>query len=140
MSVEQNKEVERRVIEEVFNKRSLAITPELIANEYVYHGPGGMELKGPEGFRQLVSMNVEAFPDLLLTIEDMVGEGDKVVVRFVGHGTHKGELMGMPPTGKQVMGTGIVIARLSGGKAVEAWENYDQLSMLQQLGLFPRQP
>jgi predicted ester cyclase len=78
-----------------------------------------------------------AFPDLELTIEDQVAEGDEVVTRFTARGTHRGELMGIPPTGRKVVVTGISIDRLVNGKTVESWTNYDVLSMMQQLGIIP---
>ena len=140
MSVEDNKAIERRVIEEVFNQGKLEIIPELLSQDYVYHGPGGMEFKGPEGFTQFVSMFRNAFPDINLKIQDMVAEGNKVLTRFTGSGTHQGELMGIPPTGKQVATSGMVVVCVENGKCVEAWENFDQLLMLQQLGAIPPNP
>ena len=78
-----------------------------------------------------------AFPDMQATIEDMIAEGDKVAVRYTGTGTHKGELMGIPATGKQIAVTGIEIIRIAGGKMVERWEAFDNLSFMQQLGVIP---
>jgi len=137
MSVEQNKAKQGRVWGEVFNKGNLAIIPELFAPNYIYHGPMGMEAKGPEGFKQMVTMYRTAFPDLHVTIEDMVAEGDKVVSRFTLRGTHKGEYMGIAPTGKKVTITGILITRWVGGKEVEASGVADTLTMMQQLGVVP---
>jgi predicted ester cyclase len=79
-------------------------------------------------------MSFTAFPDLHFTLEDRIAEGDKVVSRWTFHGTHKGELQGMPPSGKQVTMTGISIDRLAWGKVVESWDNPDQLGLLQQIG------
>jgi steroid delta-isomerase-like uncharacterized protein len=137
MTTEENKAKQRRIWEEVFNKGDLSAVGELMANDYVYHGPMGMEYKGPEGFRQMVTMMRAAFPDLHITIEDMVAEGDKVVSYYTMTGTHKGEYMGIAPTGKQVTMTGIVIVRWVGGKEVEAGGVGDILSMMQQLGIVP---
>jgi predicted ester cyclase len=78
-----------------------------------------------------------AFPNIHVTIEDQIAEGDKVVTRWTGHGTHQGELMGIPPTNKAVTVTGIAIDRIVAGKIVEHWENFDQLGMLVQLGVVP---
>ena len=78
-----------------------------------------------------------AFPDLQFTIEDMVAEGDFVVVRHTTRGTHQGNFRGIPPTGKQVSGTGMFIDRIVNGKAVEQWINGDDLGLLQQLGVVP---
>ena len=137
MSTEENKANVRRVIEEVFNKGNLAAADELVATNYIYHGPIGMEFKGPEGLKQLISMFRTAFPDLHITIEEMVAEGDKVVLRYTARGTHKGELMGIAPTGKQVTVPGANIAHFEGGKQVEVWCTMDLLGMMQQLDVVP---
>ena len=137
MSTEENKALERWFLEELYNKRNLAVLDEVIATDYVYHGPGGQELKGLEVVKQGAPTYPNAFPDLHLTVEEMVAEGDKVVYRFTARGTHKGDLMGIAPTGKQVTLTGIVISRIVGGKIVEDWESIDQLPMLQQMGVVP---
>ncbi len=137
MSTEENKAKQRRVWEEIFNKGDLSVVPELFAPNYVYHGPVGMEYKGPEGFRQYMTMMRTAFPDIHLTVEDMFAEGDKVVNRYTGRGTHKGELMGIAPTGKQITIAGMVISRYVGGKQVEAWVSMDLLGMMQQMGVAP---
>jgi len=136
MSTEENKAIIRRVIEEVWNKGDLAAVDEVMATDYVLHVPG-QEIKGPEGFKEYVTMARTAFPDFHMTIEDMVAEGDKVAFRFTWRGTHKGEIMGIAPTGKQVTVTSIGINRFAGGKEVEARASMDQLGMLQQLGVVP---
>lgn len=93
--------------------------------------------KGPEGFKQYMSMFRTAFPDINLTIEDTVAEGDRVVIRLTGRGTHKGNLMGIAPTGKSISVNATVISHHAGGKQVEVWICIDQLGMLQQLGVVP---
>jgi len=137
MSTEENKAKQRRVWEDAFNKGDLSVANETIATNYVYHGPMGMEYKGPEGFKQVVTMFRTAFPDLHITVEDMVAEGDKVVSYYTMTGTHKGELMGIAPTDKKVKFSGIVIVRWVGSKEVEARGVGDMLSMMQQLGVAP---
>ena len=137
MSTEENKTKQRRVWEDAFNKGDLSVANETIATNYVYHGPMGMEYKGPEGFKQVVTMFRTAFPDLHITVEDMVAEGDKVVSYYTMTGTHKGELMGIAPTDKKVKFSGIVIVRWVGSKEVEARGVGDMLSMMQQLGVVP---
>lgn len=82
-------------------------------------------------------MFMSAFPDTKMTVEQQIAEGDKVVTRWKAQGTHKGELMGIPPTGKQVTVTGISIERIVGGMIVESWEEFDQMGMMQQLGVIP---
>ncbi len=137
MSTEENKAIIRRIIEEAFNKGNLAVVDDLMATNHVYHEPSGQEVNGPEGFKQMITTYRTAFPDLHLTIDDMVAEGDKVAFRFIFRGTHKGDLMGIAPTGKQVTLTVTVISRFVGGKEVEAWENADSLGMMQQMGVVP---
>ena len=78
-----------------------------------------------------------AFPDMHLHIEDEIAEGDKITIRFTGHGTHRGELMGIPATGKEVNFAGISIARIAGGKIMERWEEFDMMGMMVQLGVVP---
>jgi len=134
---EQNKAIARRVFEEVWDRGNLAIADELVAADLVDHSaPPGMPA-GREGFKQLVMMYRTAFPDVVMMVEDQVAEGDRVVTRWSGHGTHRGELMGIPPTGRQARVTGIGIDRIAGGKIVESWSNFDQFGMLQQLGVVP---
>jgi steroid delta-isomerase-like uncharacterized protein len=137
MSAEENKTIVRRVFDEVINKGDLNVVDQVIASDYVYRSPGSPELRGPEGFKQLITMYRSAFPDLHLDVDELIAEGNTVVSRWTGRGTHKGELMGIPPTGKQVSVTGVVISRFAGGKAVEDWELIDTLTMLQQLGAIP---
>jgi steroid delta-isomerase-like uncharacterized protein len=136
MSTEENKALSRRLIEEVWNQGKLAVIDELVAPNYVDHDPTG-PIHGPEGFKQFVSMYLTAYPDTHFTIEDQIAEGDTVVTRWTARGTHKGPLMGIPPTGKQVTVTGISIGRVVNGKTVEGWSNYDTLGMMQQLGVVP---
>lgn len=135
MSVEENKAQQRRVYEEVINKANLAIIPELIAPEYVFHNPLGIEAKGPEGFKQMVTMLRAAFPDIHCTIDDMVGEGDQTATRATLTCTFKGEMMGIPPTGRKATLSGFLFAKWKGGKEVEAWESIDTLAWYQQLGI-----
>ena len=136
MSTEENKAVVRRVIEEAWNKGDLAVADEVIDTNFVFHA-AGQEFKGPEGLKQAVTIYRTAFPDFHITIDDMVAEGDKVASRFTVRGTHKGDLMGIVPTGKQVTITGTVFNRFVGGKEVEARASMDQLGMLQQMGVVP---
>jgi steroid delta-isomerase-like uncharacterized protein len=137
MSLEQKKAVVRRCWQECFNKRNLAIVDEFVATDYVWHGPS-QEVSGPEGIKQLITVFLTAFPDLQMTFEDQVGEGDKIASRWTMRGTHQGDLFGIPPTGKQVTFTGLVISRMVGNQITEEWEHFDQLGLLQQLGAVPR--
>ena len=135
--LEENKAIVRRAYEEVWNQGKLDVTYEIFAADFVGHIPGSPDIHGPEGLKQYVNMHRTAFPDLKLTIEDQIAEGDKIVTRWSSTGTHKGELMGIPPTGVQVTSTGICFARIAGGKFVETWPHSDALGMLQQLGVIP---
>jgi predicted ester cyclase len=137
MSTEENKALSRRVTEEIWNKKNLALADELIDANWVMHGTGGMEFKGREGFKQFFTTFTTAFPDFHVAIDDMVAEGDKVACRLTTRGTHKGDLMGIAPTGKQFTVTGIIISRSAGGKEAEMWLINDQLGMMQQLGVVP---
>jgi steroid delta-isomerase-like uncharacterized protein len=135
---EQNKAISRRLVEEAFNEGKLDVIDELVAPDFVNHDPsdpGG--IRGPEGLKKFVRTYRSAFPDIRVTFEDQIAEGDKVVSRWSGSGTQKGELMGMPASGKQATVTGITIDRLEGGKIIESWNNWDTLGMLQQLGAVP---
>ena len=136
---EENKAIVRREMEEIFNHTgNLDAADEIFDPNYVSHEPTAGDTRGIEEAKQFAATYREAFPDLENTIEDMVAEGDKVVVRFRGRGTHQGETEAFgPPTGKRMEITGITIKRLSEGKIVEAWTNFDALGMMQQLGLIP---
>jgi steroid delta-isomerase-like uncharacterized protein len=133
----QNKAIVRRVFDEVWVKGNMAVVDELIAPNHVDHRAMPGMPPGREGVKQLVSMYRGAFPDFRATIEDQLAEGDKVVTRWSAQGTHRGALMGIPATGKQVKFSGITINRIVGGKVSESWASVDQLGIMQQLGLVP---
>ena len=139
MPGEENKALARRFMEEVYNKGNVDLIDEVVASNWVDHDPSsppGMS-SDVEGAKRFVEMYRNAFPDLQITVEDMIAEGDKVVMRWTARGTHQGELMGIPPSGKQVEVTGINIDRIEGGKFIESWSNYDTLGMMQQIGAIP---
>ena len=137
MSIEANKTLVRRGWEEIWNKGNLSIADEQYAPNYILHMPDNPDMHGPVGHSQVVMMYRTAFPDLHFTIEDQIAEGDKVVNRVTARGTHQGELMGIPPTGKQMTVSGITIDRVAGGKLVESWATWDFLGLMQQLGVIP---
>jgi steroid delta-isomerase-like uncharacterized protein len=133
---EENKALARRSWEIVDN---LDTIEEIYAPDVVWHEPD-QEVRGIDEARQFVTTYKTALPDLNITVEDVVGEGDKAVTRWTVRGTHQGEVEEFgPPTGRQVELKGITIHRIDGGKIVEEWEAYDNLSILQQLGLVPDQ-
>ncbi len=109
---------------------------EVYANDFILH-EAGEDIVGIEGLTQFVSMMRSAFPDLRITLEDDMAEGDKAVTRWIGQGTHQGELMGIAPTGNQVTITGITIHRIEDTKIVEEWSNWDALGLMQQIGAVP---
>jgi steroid delta-isomerase-like uncharacterized protein len=137
MSTEENKALEERSTAEVWNKGNLAVADEIFAPDVVLHGAPPELPSGIEGIKAGVTAYRAAFPDLHLTIDDLIAEGDKVVSRWTMRATHKGELFGIPATGKQVTVTGMSISRVAGGKIAESWNSSDQLSLMQQLGVVP---
>ncbi len=106
---------------------------EVYADDVILH-EAGEDIVGIEGLAQFVSMMRSALPDLRITIEEDMAEGDKVVTRWIAQGTHQGELMGAAPTGNQVTATGITIHRIEEDRIVEEWSNWDALGMMQQIG------
>jgi steroid delta-isomerase-like uncharacterized protein len=135
---EENKALIQRFVEEAFNKGNLDVADEVYASTFVSHDPTTPGGQGsPESVKQFVNTYLSAFPDGHTTVEDSIAEGGKVTYRWTFRGTHQGELLGTPPTDKQVEITGITINRLSGGKVEEQWNLFDQLGMLQQLGVAP---
>jgi steroid delta-isomerase-like uncharacterized protein len=139
MSAESNKAVARRFLEEVFGQGKLAVADEIVAPDHVDRGPGTLPglPPGPEGSKMIVTVYRNAFPDIHFTIDEQIAEGDKVVTRWTGHATHKGELAGIPATGKSATVAGIGVDRIENGKIVESWGLFDQFGMLQQLGVIP---
>jgi predicted ester cyclase len=97
----------------------------------------GSEPGSPDDEKELLSSVAEAFPDWRWDVEEMLAVDDKVITRYVVRGTHRGEFMGVAPTGKKVAFTGINIVRLEGGKIVESWGNSDQLGWMRQIGVVP---
>ncbi len=139
MALEQDKALIRRFIEELFNQGNLAIVGEIVAPGFIEREqlPPGLP-EGREGVKVLTGMLRNAFPDFKATIEDILAEGDKVVIRMTWSGTHTGgEFMGIPATGKKVSFGVIDIIRISGGKVVEHWGQMDSMLMMQQLGAIP---
>ena len=131
---EANRAVVDRFGEEVWNKGNLAAVDELVAGDFVGYGPGRGITRGPEALKRAVNRMRTAFPDLLFVVEDTVAEGDKVVTRWTGQGTHRGEWRGIAPSGRVVTFTGIAIRRLADGKIAERWVNVDYTGLLRQIG------
>ena len=135
---EENKALFRRMFEEVINQGNISLIDELVAPDFVEHEelPPGAPA-GREAVKQLFSMLHTGFPDLKATIDDVIAEGDKVVARTTWSGTHQGEFMGIPPTGKRASFGVIDIVRCADGKLVEHWGQMDSMGMMQQLGVVP---
>jgi len=134
--LEENKALVRRGFEEL-NKQNWAILNELSVPDYVWHQPGRPKPLTREETEQFERTLWAAFPDGRLTIEDMIAEGDKVVTRYTWRGTHKGDYLGIPATGKEVACTSISISRIAEGKVAEEWEEFDALGFMVQLGAIP---
>lgn len=139
MSIEENKAIIRRWLEEGWSNGNLALADELIDPGFVVHGAGGQVVPtGPEGTKQLVTSWRTGFPDGRMTVDDLFGEGDKVVIRMTWAGTHTGEFNGYAPTGQQVSVTSIGIDRVANGKIVEGWGEVDMLGLYEQIGVIQR--
>lgn len=138
MQKEQKEALFRRMVEEVFNRGNIGLVDEFFAPDFIEREelPPGFP-PGREGVKQLTQVLRSAFPDFKATIEDMIADGDKVVVRMTWRGTHKGEFMGIPPTGKSISFGVIDIVRFAGDKFMEHWGIMDSMSMMQQLGAIP---
>ena len=136
---EVNKALIERFVEEAFNEGNLEVAHEVYAPAFVSHESAGPVERDPEYVKGFVGTYRGAFPDGHTTVEDVIAEGDKVAYRWSFRGSHQGELMGIPPTGKEVTITGITVDRISGGKIEEEWNNFDQLGVLRQLGAVPGQ-
>jgi steroid delta-isomerase-like uncharacterized protein len=132
-----NKTVSRRLTEEALNQGKYDVIEELVAPTFVNHDPLTGDTKGLEATREVIEGYRSAFPDLKITIEDQLAERDLVATRWTAKGTHKGELLGIAPTGKESTVTGLTIDRIKDGKIVESWNNWDTLGMLRQLGIVP---
>ena len=134
---EENKAISRRFTD-AFNAGDYDTITSLLTDDYTSHDPASPgEVSGPEAARAEIEGYRAAFPDLTLTIEQQIAEGDYVVSRWTGRGTHRGELFGIPATGTQGTATGITIDRIENGKIAETWQNWDTLGLLQQLGAIP---
>jgi len=136
---EANKTLVRRWFEEVWNQGREETIDELFAMNGVGYGLGDTEapVHGPAEFKPFVGNLRGALPDLHMTIEDILAEGDRVTVRITVEGTHKGGQLGIAPSGRRVKIAGVVIIRIANGKIVEGWNSWDQLGLLRQIGALP---
>jgi len=139
MSVEENKALIRRIIDEALNNGRLDIADDYFSPDYTVHIPGRQDMpRGPAAFKAAIGIWQAAFTGWHMTIEVLVGEGDLVANRFTTIGTHTGPLFGMPATGRKMVVHGQELHRLANGKVVESWICDDVPGILVQLGLMPR--
>jgi steroid delta-isomerase-like uncharacterized protein len=137
MTIEDNKTLIRRHFEEIWNQYRLDVVEEIVSPDYDSHYPIPGQPEGIAGFIYAVRTIRDAFPDMVITIEDMIAEGDKVVTRLTARGTHLGSLGDIAPTGRQATWTGMRMFRIVDGKIAEHWANWDDVSLGRQLGILP---
>jgi len=131
-SIEQNEAVINQVLA-LIDERNLDEAFELYALNYIYHGPAG-ELRGRDAIRGLWEVFLAGFPDLHSTVQDIISEGNKVVLRWTIEGTHTGEFLGVAPSNKEITLNIIEIFRVENGQLIEAWDQWDRLGLMQQIG------
>jgi len=139
MDAQANKTIVSRIWNEIWNCGALHVVDEVIATDYVGHipvMPGPVQ--GADAFKAMIVAYRTAYPDVHLTVDDLLADGDKVVARWTTRGTNTGNLMGMPATGKQIELPGISVFRIVNGKVAEEWEGFDSLGMMLQLGMTVR--
>jgi len=134
--VEDNKKTARRIIDEFFNPGDATVAAGLYTSDYLRHDPATPnETRGLPAIVHVLRTYRSAFPDVHFVIDDAIGQDDKVMLRWTVTGTHKGDLRGIAPTGKEIRLTGLTLYRLVGGKVAEEWTNWDAQGMMQQLGI-----
>jgi SnoaL-like polyketide cyclase len=133
-----NKQIVRRLFNDLWNKGNLGVADEILASSYVRHDPASPDFgTGPEAEKQLVTLYRSAFPDTVLTIDQMIDADKYVTTRYTASGTHRGELRGIKPTNRAVKVEGVIISRISRGRIAESWVVWDALGLTQQLGVVP---
>jgi steroid delta-isomerase-like uncharacterized protein len=138
MTTTDNKRIVEEFISDLFTKGDLTAVDRYLDPNFINHDPPlPGSAAGGEGMRQASEVFRQAFPDWRSDVQQMIAEGDLVAEHFVAHGTHRGSVMGEPPTGQHVVLRGINIFRMAGDKIIERWGRLDDLGMLQQLGLVP---
>ena len=133
MSAEKNVALINQVME-LINARNLDEAFELYALDYIYHGPGGQELRGRDGIKGLWELFLSAFPDLTASVDETISEGDRVALRWAVSGTHTGEFLGIPASNKSITLPITEVFRMGNGKLQEAWDQYDRLHLMEQIG------
>ncbi len=139
MGVEENRVLGQRVVSEIWSKGNLAVADEILAANFVQHRPPPDIPPTRDGYKQWATAFRTAFPDLASLGNDIIAEGDKVVVRWTVSGTHNGDFMGTPASGNRMTATGISVFRVVGGKIGEDWTEFDAMGMMRQIGAMPSQ-
>jgi steroid delta-isomerase-like uncharacterized protein len=137
MSIEENKAIVRRMTEEFYNQGNVDLADHFFADTYLHHDPASPQVRNRDDLKQVLRSFLAGCPDLHITIDELLAEGDTVTKRWTYHATHTGDLSGLAPTGKRITMSGLELFRLDGGKIVECWLGYDNLSLMQQLGVIP---
>lgn len=139
-AIEQNKELIRNAVDQIWNKGNYDMLKEMVTDDFVIHFPRpGEEIRGPENVKHFYADLRNAFPDIHFTIVAQVAEDNKIVTHWSATGTHNGEFKGIPATGKKVNFSAIDIDKIVNGKFTECWTNVDELGLMQQLGVIPVQ-
>jgi len=142
MAVMTNEQLFKRYFDECANGGNLDLVDEIYAADYQHHDPANPDprpMVGPQAVRDHLISLKGGFPDLVFDVEDMISDGDQIIVRWTARGTNTGDYFGMPPTGKSIEITGMNTWRTRDGQAVEGWVNRDDMGLLQQLGVIPSQ-
>ena len=137
MSTEENKAIVRSMTEEFYNQGNVESAERFFADTYGHHDPASPQVRDRDGLKQVLRAFLAGCPDLHITIDQLLAEGDTVTKRWSYHATHTGDLAGLPPTLKCITMSGLELFRLEGGKIVECWLGYDNFSLMQQLGVIP---
>jgi steroid delta-isomerase-like uncharacterized protein len=137
MSTEENKAIICRMTEEFYNQGNVDLAEHYFADSYVHHDPASPHVRDRDGLKQMLRAFRAGCPDLHITSDQLLAEGDMVTKRWTYHATQSGDLSGLPPTLKRITMSGLELFRLEGGKIVECWVGYDNLSLMQQLGVIP---
>jgi steroid delta-isomerase-like uncharacterized protein len=133
------KALAQRVFTEILNEGRLDVVDEIVAPQFLLHSPTRPEpFEGPEGLKEFVTDLLHGFPDLKITIEKVIGEGDFVSIRSRVEGTHLGKYRGIPPTGRRIAQSQQHMFHVGDGQIDESWQQIDGLGIMQQLGIFPR--
>ncbi len=136
-TVEQNKAIIRRMTETFYNQGDVESAEQFFADTYVHHDAASPQVRNRDGLKTVLRAFLAGCPDLQITIDELLAEGDTVTKRWTYHATHTGDLSGLPPTGKHITMSGLELCRFANGKIVECWLAYDNLSLMQQLGIIP---